>query len=235
MQNHLNDFHSSAQFKINSQKFEQAIHDMNVHSSFPSPALHPIPEVAGLQLFSGYICSYCPLSFGTQLSIKKHHREAHKNVSLPSSWQQHSLQRFSSTKGSARSFFRVIPQQNLEPLSTISTIAKSIRASMAPLISIEHVPANARVISPWLLTTKWHEHVAGHSASHLCALASPPSLSEFPGLSNAVNLYLAKALDLLPSTPELVLQILNSPDPSKTYVPFLFLIYSYNLILFYDP
>src|SRR5215470_2006599 len=45
---------------------------------------------------------------------------------------------------------------------------------------------NARQISPWLLTTRWHEHVAGHDPVELKGLVATPKKDEFPGLHDAV-------------------------------------------------
>jgi hypothetical protein len=89
---------------------------------------------------------------------------------------------------------------------------------MAAALKTPHLrnQADQRCISPWLLTTKWHEHVHGHDVKELCDLIAIPTKMEYPGLSAAVQEYFAEATAEMDSLQELTLQILNTADPVKT-------------------
>lgn len=73
-----------------------------------------------------------------------------------------------------------------------------------------------RTVSPWLLSTKWHEHIEGFETTELRNLISFPGKEELQGLPKLVELYFQDATGLLPSTSELTLQKLNTSDPAKT-------------------
>jgi hypothetical protein len=65
------------------------------------------------------------------------------------------------------------------------------------------------------MSTKWHLHVEGLDTSELLRLIAIPDEKEFPGLKKLVLEYMQQATDLIPSTMELSLQRLNTPDPMK--------------------
>jgi hypothetical protein len=92
-----------------------------------------------------------------------------------------------------------------------------MRQEMAEVIRVEQVPQDKRMVSPWLLTTKWHEHVASHDVMTLRRLVGIPKADDptLANLADAVDQYFESALVLLDTTDELILQRLNSPDPSK--------------------
>ncbi|KAJ7763810.1 hypothetical protein B0H16DRAFT_1455064 [Mycena metata] len=78
---------------------------------------------------------------------------------------------------------------------------------------------NARMISPWLMRTRWHEQVLPYRphVAELLQLVAMPSLTEqLPGrLHESVKQYFRHATELLDHTSELVLQLLNSKNPDK--------------------
>ncbi|KAJ7447766.1 hypothetical protein B0H11DRAFT_2248177 [Mycena galericulata] len=78
---------------------------------------------------------------------------------------------------------------------------------------------NARLISPWLMRTRWHEQILpyrSHSAELLQRVAMPSSNEQLPrGLHEAVIKYFQDATKKLDHTNELVLQLLNSRNPDK--------------------
>ncbi|KIK10396.1 hypothetical protein PISMIDRAFT_20449, partial [Pisolithus microcarpus 441] len=84
------------------------------------------------------------------------------------------------------------------------------------------VPTDGRLITPWLLTTRWNEWAKWFKkpTEELRALVSLPQSSlpdeeHYKPLSEIIQLYFEDALALIDTTDELVLQRLNSPDPSK--------------------
>lgn len=85
---------------------------------------------------------------------------------------------------------------------------------------IYQTPQDERLISPWLHTTRWHQHTdLFQDKSVLRELVRIPDHEDddldAPGIKKAVQKYFNMALELLPLTDELVLKKLNSPDPAK--------------------
>lgn len=93
-----------------------------------------------------------------------------------------------------------------------------VKEQMAAALQTPHLrnQTDQRCISPWLLTTKWHEHVKGHDAKELCSLIAFPTKMEYPGLSLGVQQYFAEATEEMDTLQELTLQNINTPDPAKT-------------------
>jgi hypothetical protein len=93
-----------------------------------------------------------------------------------------------------------------------------IQVDLAKVIAVEVKLINSRSISPWLLSTRWHEHVQPYDAIELLQLIKMPSKDEFVDLRNLIMDYLKNAVDLIEHTSELTLQKLNTYDPQKEYV-----------------
>ncbi|KAI6009128.1 hypothetical protein EDC04DRAFT_2964128 [Pisolithus marmoratus] len=98
------------------------------------------------------------------------------------------------------------------------SLVDSLLKELEPTLQVIQTPLDGRMVSPWLLTTRWHEHMAGKDIKKLCSLVALPKNNDgdIPGLRDAVEAYYEKALSLLDKTGELVLQRLNSPDPMKS-------------------
>jgi hypothetical protein len=111
-------------------------------------------------------------------------------------------------------------------------LLNQLQEQMATVLEDPHQPTTTdhRSISPWLLTTRWHEHIEGYQIKELIDLIAFPNENEFPGLKTAVIRYFQAATNLLPSLSELTLQILNSEDPIKQYVPSFFFFFSSILV-----
>lgn len=103
--------------------------------------------------------------------------------------------------------------------SSIDYVLKSLRMKANTALGHRLLPIDRRLISPWLLTTRWHEHVTEYSITELHTLISSSSSTSkhtcIPGIQAAVLEYFNEALDLLSSTDELILKKLNSENPQK--------------------
>ena len=74
----------------------------------------------------------------------------------------------------------------------------------------------ARDLDPWLQTTQWHRHVAGHKDSNLPGLIVLPKPGEKYFRLQGIVLALFREADaLLDSTPELGLCMLATSEPEK--------------------
>ncbi|KAJ7911187.1 hypothetical protein B0H13DRAFT_2328625 [Mycena leptocephala] len=78
---------------------------------------------------------------------------------------------------------------------------------------------NARMVSAWLMRTRWHEQVLPyrpHLAELLQLVAMPDPTEQFlRRLHKSVTQYFQHATEMLDCTSELVLQMLNSRNPDK--------------------
>ncbi|KAJ6613864.1 hypothetical protein B0H10DRAFT_2221834 [Mycena sp. CBHHK59/15] len=76
---------------------------------------------------------------------------------------------------------------------------------------------NARMISPWLMRTGWHEHILPYidNVAKLCDLVAMPKDNKFPELHMKVKEYFHQATIQLDAMDELVHQRLNSANPDK--------------------
>ncbi|KAG2037030.1 hypothetical protein BDR03DRAFT_1011159 [Suillus americanus] len=85
-------------------------------------------------------------------------------------------------------------------------------------LAVPTVPQDDCIVSPWLPTTRWHEHTCGHLTGHfhdMVVIPKDDDDEDLLKLKDAVKVYFQDALDLLPTTDEITLQRLNSSDPIK--------------------
>jgi hypothetical protein len=130
-------------------------------------------------------------------------------------WPQVLIQQLD--KQTSNTFFRVEPWNKPEAMPHeiyLKTLEESLEADRKVKGGEEDM--NSRQISPWLLTTRWHKHIAGYDPRELRQLVANPKRNEFPGLHNAIDHLFKVGLTTMDSCPELVLQRLNTPDPAKT-------------------
>jgi hypothetical protein len=153
----------------------------------------------------------------------------HSDIQMPHTWRVCKAQRFKKGgEGIVKSFWEVtnsgIEEEKEEgeeeekgEKESIQALIQSIMKEIEPTLQVLQIPQDNREISPWLLTTRWHEHIAGLESSHLCKLVCLPKDNEadMPKLKENVKAYFEEALELLPTTDELILKRLNSPDPVK--------------------
>ncbi|KAG1761224.1 hypothetical protein EDD22DRAFT_954205 [Suillus occidentalis] len=118
-------------------------------------------------------------------------------------------------RGAHKQFWRVADTK--ETSCDYQEVIDKMRNEMVEVTRVEQVPRDKWMISPWLLITKWHEHVAGHDVMTLRGLVGIPKADDptMVNLIDVVEQYFESTLVLLDTTDELILQRLNSPDPSK--------------------
>jgi hypothetical protein len=177
----------------------------------------------GLAIEKGYACALCPQAGRSRESLRKHHSQFHPDQPCPQSWISCSIQRLTSAiRGvprSAHAWFRVL-DSTLSSGPSSNMLLEGLQEQMGTVLEDPHQPTmtDHRSISPWLLTTRWHEHINGYHIKELIDLIAFPKEAEFPRLKEVVIRYFQEATDLLPSLSELTRQILNSEDPLKQYV-----------------
>jgi hypothetical protein len=214
---HLVNKHAESKLRLDKDKFSNVLHQLNVAAEMPDIPTEVVLEYEGLPVADGFQCEECFTIRGNEPSILKHYQQAHRGIAKPAYWTRRHCQQFNH--GSAKKMFPVIRRQRKAPSSTAETIS-ALRREMAEENKRSDDRIDVRRISPWLLSTRWHLHVAGHDLAELRALVATQK-DDFPTLRDHVVVYLQDATDLIDSTHELVLKYLNSPDPQKKCVPFL--------------
>ncbi|KAG2030468.1 hypothetical protein BDR03DRAFT_987079 [Suillus americanus] len=205
MPSHIGNAHSAV--RVDDDKYCGAVADMKIASALPSSV------AGGLRIHDGLACDSCTFACGSRDWMARHHRDKHPTVTLPKQWSPCKTQQLNN--GSNRKFWRVAGDDDV--VCDHQEVIDKMRKEMADVIRVEQVPQEKRMVSPWLLTTKWHEHVAGHDVGTLRKLVEFPKADDLtmPDISHGVEMYFDGALRLLEVTDELVLQRLNSPDPLK--------------------
>ena len=223
-QGHLNHTHPEDKLKIVDAPFQAALNAFDVGDIYPSPPESGLdgsrrllfPEIQGLKLHVGVRCEHCSKVLGSKLAMTTHHQQAHKGIPIPKAWPSCYLQQFHPNK--AQTMFEVSCRENPAPTPTI---VDDIIRDMHKIISSAKTTVGrgtrgkATVIDPWLLTCKWHIHVAPYDVNELRARVEMPKDDEFPGLKDLVQLYFERATELINHTDDLTLQYINTPNPDK--------------------
>jgi len=204
--------------KVNIDLFKQLTVSLMIASTLPSSVAggSHCPPYKGLKVYEGIACGSCIFTCASKEWMGKHHRQKHSSITTPREWRSCKMQQLN--KGANKQFWRVAEDE--EPPFIHQEAIDGMRREMAEAIRIEQISGDApdkRTVSPWLLTTKWHEHVAGHDTATLRKLVEIPKFNDadMPHLRDAVEGYFREALKLIDVTDELVLQRLNTPDPVK--------------------
>jgi len=215
VEKHVRGYHGCTHIHIDLTQLEKVCDDLGALRNFPPISRDEThPQYAGLRLDDGIGCTYCPYACISTSNMMKHCGEKHQSRKTPSSWPSVPVQCLD--KQAHKSFFHVTPQKKLNVMQDDIYIAnlQNLMYSAEEEFIVEGL--NSRQISPWLLSTCWHEHIDGYNTEELRKLVAIPSKTEFPGLHEGLQLLYEFGLEAMDELPELVLQKLNTPDPAKT-------------------
>jgi hypothetical protein len=206
-------------------KLDETVEEMDIFECLPMTPETLAEDTApapykGLAIHKGFQCTHCIKVTQSAEYMRKHFSSKHPIESKVNGWQECLVQRFTHIhQKKTQMWFRVatVPEA-VEELSLSEKILADMKKELGKQLRVHHQSRNvdARNVSPWLKTTKWHEHLGAFEHKELLALSTPPGAKEFPGLQDAVEEYFEEATELLESMQELTLQKLNSPDPAKT-------------------
>lgn len=174
----------------------------------------PVHEIDGLPLFEGVQCSACSQCYTTVTQVHRHFKEQHSSLALPSSWKPVSVQHLTNGIGPGRSYFAVVCKPAVQ--SSLNDMLSAItRCYPIPKPSEERATSEARLLSPWLRLTRWHELLVNQDVVHLQQLTAHPKVNEFISLRSAMLELFIRASGLIDETSVLVLQKIHSPHPQK--------------------
>ena len=210
---HCNNQHRDSHMIVDDAELSQVCRRLKVANKPPVYGNGPYTEVEGVKVQKGIVCPYCGKALVKPSSMAKHHGTAHPDIRpAPKEWPDAWVQRFNHGAGSA--FFSVNPLRSVVPTEA-DAIIKQLRSEMQDAKEGRQVSTDARTISPWLLSTKWHEHVKGYDVGELYDLVAFPK-QDIPGLKDAVLHLMRGGVGIIGQFSELFLQHLNTPDPAKT-------------------
>jgi Protein of unknown function (DUF3505). len=211
--------HKEARMRVDKSELADACKRLNVALTLPKMQTGQIlQEIQGLEVFDGLACTMCAYVCRSMSVMNKHHSQCHPEEVNLQVWKSVKVQQLN--RSNKKAFFQILPSDAVEPTEDDVEIERVWKAIRDADKKGGESALNARQVTPWLLTTRWHEHVAGYETGELKALVAHPKRTEFPRLLEAIKHLFEGAICLIDETPELVLQRLNTPDPDKTYVFF---------------
>ncbi|KIN98245.1 hypothetical protein M404DRAFT_31433 [Pisolithus tinctorius Marx 270] len=191
---------------------------LEVTEQLPTGITGPRTIVHGLKVFEAMACSHCNFLSRSTERLRKHHSKDHPMEPRPKHWRACKVQHLKESSGDLQTFWEVKDDEERQSQPTArQALVDSLLKELEPTLEVVQTPLDGRMVSPWLLTTQWHEQVAGKNVKLLRSWVALPKDNDgdIPGLKLAVQAYYRKALSLLDHTHELVLKRLNSPDPTK--------------------
>ncbi|KAI6007807.1 hypothetical protein EDC04DRAFT_2611325 [Pisolithus marmoratus] len=151
-------------------------------------------------------CQICQAALAPVRGITvKHHSKYHPTIPKPPAWHPCKIQQLRKGAGGVQTFWEV---QNVEADSQPTlhqSLVDSLLKELEPTLQAIQTPLDGCM-------------VAGKDIKQLCSLVALPKNDDgdIPGLKDVVEAYYEEAIPLLDRTAELVLQRLNSPDPTKS-------------------
>jgi hypothetical protein len=213
---HIKHSHPGLSARINMTKFQDTLQELDVMECLPDLCTNegPIPPFDGIKVYKAIRCTHCNSVAVQEGTMRKHHQKEHRELKAPTRWPECCAQRL-TLHGKAAQFFEVIQPHPVHHAMPIQTLVNDLRTEISQVADVEMATLNARSISPWLLSTRWHEHIEGYETLELLELVAVPKEGEFPGLKGLLFQYMEHATALIPITAELLLQRLNTGDPAK--------------------
>lgn len=215
---HLRIKHESPWLKIPDQVLEDICIKYALASHLPKIS-GPIPQIQGLKLIKDALqCTKCFAIRTTSKSILQHFSQDHPDSKKPSAFKTVNAQRFSAMPGSKTYFEVILPEeQNDDFQLNLSGLRNECDNLFDDFKQTEFDP---RSVSPWLLSTHWHEHVSQYEWQQLRGLVQLPDKSDgdLEKIKPTVDAMMSQAMTLIEVSPVLSLQKLLSPDPVKEWV-----------------
>ena len=169
-----------------------------------------ITPIEGLSIHSGVVCSVCASIQPSSDQLRKHINTTHPGIPAATS-DSVSVQRF--WIGKRVRYFVVEHQKQRMELDAVDLAIEGLSHLSKPVVDKSHTTStDVRNVCPWLRHARWQDLVAGKSITDVRQSVAYPSENEFPGLAQAVTSVFFKASEYIDKTPELILQLINSPD-----------------------
>ncbi|KAG2063234.1 hypothetical protein BDR04DRAFT_1123399, partial [Suillus decipiens] len=202
--------------KFDLTRFKEAIATVGVVDRLPNVSSGTAP-IHGLSIHDAFACCHCDKVLLSEKKIREHSTLNHKEFPMPHAWRACRAQRFQSGGGQpGHQLLWEVDDSHIHSTTSVDKIVADVLDKIAEELVVPQIPQDDRMISPWLLTTRWHESMGTHPTEELRQMvAMPQDRDGMQRLKYSVEVYFENALALIPTTDELTLQRLNSPDPVK--------------------
>lgn len=202
MKSHLKKQHTEAYKRVKEDlsAWNEAISQCGIANILPKPPSNIPPPLYGLPVEVGLKCSDCNRCAPSRDSLR--HHKCTGNTS-----EKTFMQRFNHN--TASKWFPVQLPRDLDD-HTDSQFQTLISNFLQPL-SVERLVDDPRMVSPWLLTTKWNKYVENIDIDTIHAAVSTEG---YLALRDWVLKYLRRAEGKIEATNCIVLQKLNTNDPA---------------------
>ncbi|KAI6017532.1 hypothetical protein EDC04DRAFT_2608014 [Pisolithus marmoratus] len=219
---HLVNKHAELLPMFDQDRFDSITMQLQVATSLPN-IVGPRSRVHGLAVFDAMACDSCTMVYTKQKKMRAHHGSKHGDLPIPQHWRPCKAQRMKPEgAGTVRQLWEVATQARAGEDSRERALADKLLGELEEQLKTVRVPKDNRLVSPWLLTTRWHEWARWlrkptEELRAMVALPRPslPEEEHYKTLVETIELYFEEAVTMIDSTDELVLQWLNSPDPVK--------------------
>ncbi|TFK46247.1 hypothetical protein OE88DRAFT_1648650, partial [Heliocybe sulcata] len=115
---HMKNNHKGFWREMDMQKAVCTLERLGVSAELPVVSAGEIlPEIQGLQVYDGLVCSQCALVRLNRKSMLEHFSHHHKNLKPPVGFQACKAQRLTSGSGTSSSFFQI----TVSPTSAVAT------------------------------------------------------------------------------------------------------------------
>ncbi|PPR03043.1 hypothetical protein CVT26_004569 [Gymnopilus dilepis] len=182
--------------------FHDLVNYFAVSDTFPVMT-PPMDAIEGLAVFNGVQCPQCTFASTTSAQLLRHFQDQHPLKNSPTHWPSASVQRLTNGAGSGRSYFAVRVPSDIKHSS--NDILSTIVSSCPTFVEDTGLLSEARLLSPWLRQTRWHELLEGHAIEDLRSLAAHPKSNELVTLQPAVYEVFVRASALINATSTLIL------------------------------
>ncbi|KAI6025479.1 hypothetical protein EDC04DRAFT_2930846 [Pisolithus marmoratus] len=221
-QAHLVNKHMELLPTFDQEHFDSILAQLQVAASLPNlTGLRSI--IHGLMVFNAIACEFCTIIYTKQKNMREHHMKKHPDMPIPQHWQSCKAQCIKlEGAGMVHQLWEVTTQAMAGEESRERALADKLLGELEEQLKMVQVPKDNQLVSPWLLTMHWHEWAQWlrKPTKELHAMVTPlrPSLPEeehYKTLVETIKLYFEEAVKMIDSMDELVLQQLNSPNPTK--------------------
>ena len=182
--------------------------------TYPLPPTTVVVAYKGLSTTPGFVCPYCSSGFTSPKSLTNHVSDTHQQKMTQKMTALHAahVQRFTLGNDN-RSCFQVHPTESAAVYANMPYLLK-IRQELDTRPSLDQL--DVRQISPWHVTTRWHEYLSCYQSLDLPAMIQIPPAFEGPfSILPIVKQYYEHAYALIPFTSQLSRQILATENPQE--------------------
>lgn len=175
---------------------------------------HLYPQFQGLPIHLGYQCPDCVYVSISHKKTRNHVRQHHHH---PYVIQYIPVQRYARNKPP----FPIIPTSSSSPTTgvdiLINTLASAVNLTFKPPLGA--YTENTRLVSQWLLRTKWPTIIQNRDIGQLYKVVQKPPCDDklLQQACLLVRAFTKLATQNISLLPDLVLQRLNTPDKAKRY------------------